>query len=582
MPDHQPSPKPWLNRYDKGVPATLNYPKATLYDLLAETVRKYPDRLATKFVLRYILGDRVMVGGTLTYGRLGTLVERFAAALHALGVKRGDRVALMLPNSPHFIIAFFAAARLGVIVVNTNPTYTARELKQQLVDSGAETIVLLNLFYPRLKEIRAETAVEHVIVAHIDDTLPFPFKQLVRLRQRKAHDWVDVSGEPGIRLFGDMLATADPAPAPAAQPDDVALFQYTGGTTGVPKAAMLAHRNLVCNTMQVRAWLTSGVEGGEKVMAAIPFFHVYGMTVCMLYGVAMAAELVIVPNPRPIENVMRIISKERCTIYPGVPAMYIGIVNSPNVGRYDLKSVKACISGSAPLPVEIQKRFNALTGGRLVEGYGLTEASPVTHCNPEFNENRAGSIGLPFPDTEAKLVDLATGADLPMDGNLETIGELCVRGPQVMKGYWNRPDETARAIDADGWLHTGDIARMDADGYFYIVDRKKDMINVGGLKVLPRDVEEVLFTHPAVLEAAVVGVPHPTRGDDTLTAFVVLKPGASATADELKEFCKQSLAPYKIPRVIEFRTELPKTQVGKVLRRVLVAEAQEQQKVAGG
>lgn len=581
MSDRQPSPKPWLAHYDRGVPATLSYPEATLNDLLADAVRKYPDRPATRFALRYILGGRVMVGGVLTYGRLGTLVERFAAALHKLGVKRGDRVALMLPNSPHFIIAFFAAMRLGAIVVNTNPTYTARELKQQLVDSSAQAIVLLNLFYPRLKEVRAETAVEHVIVAHIYDTLPFPFKQLVRSRQRNEHDWVDVTGEPGVRLFSDLLATTDPAPEPAAQPDDVALFQYTGGTTGVPKAAMLTHRNLVCNTTQVRAWLTSGVEGGEKVMAAIPFFHVYGMTVCMLYGIAMAAELVIVPNPRPIENVMRIISKERCTIYPGVPAMYIGIVNNPNVGQYDLKSVKACISGSAPLPVEIQKRFNAITGGRLVEGYGLTEASPVTHCNPEFNENRAGSIGLPFPDTEAKLVDLVTGADLPMDGNPETIGELCVRGPQVMKGYWNRPDETAKTIDADGWLHTGDVARMDADGYFYIVDRKKDMINVGGLKVLPRDVEEVLFTHPAVLEAAVVGVPHPIRGDDTLTAFVVLKSEASATADELKEFCKQSLAPHKIPRVIEFRKELPKTQVGKVLRRVLVEEARERQEVAG-
>ncbi len=581
MSDRQPSPKPWLAHYDHSVPATLSYPEATLNDLLADAVRKYPDHPATRFALRYILGGRVMVGGVLTYSQLGALVERFAAALRKLGVQRGDRVALMLPNSPHFIIAFFAAMRLGAIVVNTNPTYTARELKQQLVDSGAQVIILLNLFYPRLKEVRAETAVEHVIVAHIYETLPFPFKQLVRSRQRRERDWVDVTGEPDARLFSDLLATADPAPSPAAQPDDVALFQYTGGTTGAPKAAMLTHRNLVCNTMQVRAWLTSGVEGGEKVMAAIPFFHVYGMTVCMLYGIAMAAELVIVPNPRPIENVIRIISKERCTIYPGVPAMYIGIVNNPNVAQYDLKSVKACISGSAPLPVEIQKRFNAITGGRLVEGYGLTEASPVTHCNPEFNENRAGSIGLPFPDTDAKLVDLVTGADLPMDGNPETIGELCVRGPQVMKGYWNRPDETARTIDADGWLHTGDIARMDADGYFYIVDRKKDMINVGGLKVLPREVEEVLFTHPAVLEAAVVGVPHPARGDDTLTAFVVLKPEASVTADALKEFCKQNLAPYKVPRVVEFRKELPKTQVGKVLRRVLVEEARERQEVAG-
>jgi len=575
---NQLTPKPWLKFYDKGVPATLNYPDATLNDVFAETLRKYPNRPATRFVLRYILGGRVMVGGALTYSQLGVLVERLAAALSKLGVKRSDRVALMLPNSPHFVIAFFAAARLGAIVVNTNPTYTARELKQQLNDSGAETIVLLNLFYPRLKEIKAETAVKNVVVAHIYDTLPFPFKQLVHSRQRREHDWVDVAGEPGVALFDHLLATTEPAPAPAARPDDVALFQYTGGTTGVPKAAMLTHRNLVCNTLQVRAWLTSGVEGGEKVMAAIPFFHVYGMTVCMLYGISMAAELVIVPNPRPIENVMRIISKERCTIYPGVPAMYIGIVNNPNVAQYDLKSVKACISGSAPLPVEIQKRFNALTGGRLAEGYGLTEASPVTHCNPEFNENRAGSIGLPFPDTEAKLIDLSTGADLPMDGNPETIGELCIRGPQVMKGYWNRPDETAKTIDADGWLHTGDIARMDADGYFYIVDRKKDMINVGGLKVLPRDVEEVLFTHPAVLEATVVGVPHPERGDDTLTAFIVLRPGMSATAEEIKAFCKQSLAPHKIPRVIEFRTELPKTQVGKVLRRVLVEEAQTKQR----
>jgi long-chain acyl-CoA synthetase len=573
----QTTTKPWLNSYDKGVPSKLSYPDFTLEGIFAETVRKHPNHPATKFVLRYILGGRVMVGGALTYAQLGALVERFAAALSKLGVKKGDRVAVMLPNSPHFIIAFFAAMRLGAIVVNTNPTYTARELKHQLADSGAETIVLLNLFYTRLKEVRSETPVKHAIVAHVYDTLPFPFKQLVHSRQRKESDWVDVSGEPNIHLFSDLLNTTEPAPAPAAQPDDVALFQYTGGTTGLPKAAMLTHRNLVCNTLQVKAWLTSGVEAGEKVMAAIPFFHVYGMTVCMLYGVAMAAELVIVPNPRPIENVMRIISQERCTIYPGVPAMYIGIVNNPNVANYDLKSVKACISGSAALPLEVQQRFNAFTGGRLVEGYGLTEASPVTHCNPEFNENRPGSIGLPFPDTEAKLIDLSTGADLPMDGNAEAIGELCIRGPQVMKGYWQRPEETASTIDADGWLHTGDIARMDADGYFYIVDRKKDMINVSGLKVLPRDVEEVLFAHPAVMEATVIGVPHPQRGDDTLTAFVVLKQGVSATADELKDYCKGQLAPYKVPRVIEFRKELPKTQVGKVLRRVLMEEEKAKQ-----
>jgi long-chain acyl-CoA synthetase len=574
--------RPWLKFYDKGVPATLTYPSATLDQLLAESVRKYPDKIATRFVLRYILGERVMIGGTLTYAQLNTQVERFAAALQSLGVKRGDRVAIMLPNSPHFVIAFFAAARLGAIVVNTNPTYTPRELKHQLEDSGAETIVLLNLFYARLKEIAAQTHIKNTIVAHVFDKLPFPSKQLVRARQRKEADWVAVEPGNGVHLFETLLKTTAPTPSPQAQPDDVALFQYTGGTTGVPKAAMLTHRNLVSNTVQVKTWLSSGVEAGEKVMAAIPFFHVYGMTVCMLYGVAMAAELVIVPNPRPIENVMNIISKERCTIYPGVPAMYIGIVNNANVAKYDLKSVKACISGSSALPLEVQQRFNAITGGRLVEGFGLTEASPVTHCNPEFNENRAGSIGLPFPDTDAKLIDLSTNADLPVDGDPNTIGELCIRGPQVMKGYWQRPDETANTIDQDGWLHTGDVARMDADGYFYIVDRKKDMINVGGLKVLPRDVEEVLFAHPCIQEATVIGVPHPTRGDDTLMAFIVLRQGMDVSADDLKKYCSKELAAFKVPRVIEFRTELPKTQVGKVLRRVLMEEQKAKQSASKG
>lgn len=570
----QPIPKPWLKFYEKGVPHTLTYPEATLDSFLTESARDHPNDVATNFVLRYILGDRVAVGGKLTYAQLDELVKRFAAALHRLGVRKGDRVALMLPNSPHFVITFFAAMRLGAIIVNTNPTYTARELKHQLEDSGAETIVLLNLFLPRLQEIIEQTQVKRTVVVHIYDTLPFPFKQLVHSRQRKEKDWVEVKPAPDQFLFADLLApdAASQSPEPQAQPDDVALFQYTGGTTGLPKAAMLTHRNLVANTLQTIAWNTASLGMREKLMSAIPFFHVYGMTVCMLYGVARGAELVIVPNPRPIENVMRVIDHERATTFPGVPAMYIGIVNNPKLNEYDLKSVRVCISGSAALPLEIQQRFNAVTGGSLVEGYGLTEASPVTHCNPIFGERRAGSIGLPYPDTEAKLVDLSSGADLPCDGNPETVGELCVRGPQVMKGYWRREEETAKTIDAAGWLHTGDIARMDADGYFYIVDRKKDMINVGGLKVLPREVEEVLFTHPAVLEATVVGVPHPTRGDDTLTAFIVLRPDATATEDEIKDFCRKSLAPHKIPRVVKFRTELPKTQVGKVLRRVLVEE----------
>jgi long-chain acyl-CoA synthetase len=567
----------WLDAYDTGVPRHLNYGDETLATLLAETVRKSPGQIATRFVLKYALGERLTIGGTLTYRQLQQRVDRFAAALARLGVKSGDRVAVMLPNSPHYVIAFFAVAQLGAIVVNTNPTYTARELKHQLVDSGAETVILLNLFKPRLDEIIASTPVKHTIVTNIFDTLRFPSRTLVRSRQRKEKDWVDVRPANGVHFFETLLSGPHSAPPQVrVSPDDVALFQYTGGTTGTPKAAMLTHRNLLANVRQTIAWNDAIDTRNAKMMAAIPFFHVYGMTVCMLYGIALGAEVVIVPNPRPIENVMRIMQHERCTMFPGVPAMYIGIINHPQVKSFDLRSIQVCISGSAPLPMSVQQKFGELTGGMLVEGYGLTEAAPVTHCNPIRGRKKDGSIGVPYPDVEAKIISNDTGAPLGPD----EIGELCLRGPQVMKGYWNRPEETAGVIDIEGWLHTGDIARMDADGYFYIVDRKKDMINVGGLKVLPRDVEEVLFAHPKIQEAVVAGIPHPERGDDTLKAFVVLKPGETCTADEIKAFCKTSLAPHKIPREVQFRTELPKTQVGKVLRRVLVEE--EKQKSAGG
>jgi len=569
--------RPWFNSYEPLVPKTLEYPSITLNTFLTESARKYPYNTATNFVLSYILSERYTVGGKQTYRKLNELVDRFANALHQLGVRKGDRVALMLPNSPQFVIAFFAAMKLGAIVVNNNPTYTARELKHQLEDSGAETIVLLNLFWPRLRDVQAETPLKRVIVTQIFDTLGFPSNLLVKSKQRKDPAWFDVPSEPNVYFFKDLIDSYGPnLPKIEVSPDDTALFQYTGGTTGLPKAAMLTHRNLVANTLQVASWLTTGQPGAEKLMAAIPFFHVYGMTVGMIFAIYSGAEIVIVPNPRPIDNVMNIIQKERCTVFPGVPAMYIGIVNHPKINEYDLKSVKACISGSAPLPMEIQEQFGQITGGRLVEGFGMTEASPVTHCNPVYGTRKNGSIGIPLPDTEAKIVDLETGAELPIGG--EQQGELCVRGPQVMKGYWNKPEETAEQIDADGWLHTGDICKTDADGYFYVVDRKKDMIIASGFKVLPRDVEEVLFMYPKVLEAVVVGIHHPTRGDDTVKAYIVPKPGEQPSAAEIREFCKQHLAPYKVPREVEFRDELPKTMVGKVLRRVLVEE--EKQKMA--
>jgi len=560
----------WFNHYEPNVPHTLTYPDVPLQHFLEEAARRYPDKPATKLVLKYLLGGRLTVGGSLSYRQLNTHADRFAAALVDMGVKPGDRIAVMLPNSPQFVIAFYGALKAGAVVVNVNPTYTPHELQHQLTDAGAETIVLLNLFYNRLSEVQARTPVKRVIVTHIFDLLPFPSKQLVRGAQQKEAEWVAVQPSANVHLFETLLANAGTRPPQVTvKPDDVALFQYTGGTTGTPKAAMLTHKNLVANTLQVVAFLPSAEPGKEKVMAAIPFFHVYGMTVGMNFAIYLGGEIVIVPNPRPIDNVMRIIDKERTTIFPGVPTMYIGIINHPDVSKTNLRSIKACISGSAPLPIEVQEQFGELTGGRLVEGYGLTETAPVTHCNPVYGERRSGSIGLPLPDIEARIIDPDTGLSVPWGS--DQAGELLVRGPNIMKGYWNRPEDTAACIDEDGWLHTGDIARMDEDGYFYIVDRKKDMIIASGYKVLPREVEEVLFSHPQVLEAAVAGVPDSYRGE-TVKAFIVLKPGAEVTVDEIVAFCREQLAPYKVPRQVEFRQELPKTQVGKVLRRVLVEE----------
>ncbi|HEY1011831.1 MAG TPA: long-chain fatty acid--CoA ligase [Herpetosiphonaceae bacterium] len=567
--------KPWLRHYEASVPHALEYPATPLPALLDEAARNHPTNIATNFVLKYVAGGRVAMGGKLTYRQLKEAADRFATALHALGVRKGDRIAVMLPNSPQFVIAFFGALRLGAVVVNINPTYTPRELRHQLDDSGAETIILLNLFAPRLREIQAETRLKRVIVTHVYDTLAFPASMLVRRAQQKEPDWVEVEPDATTFLFGDLMADYPPAPPPAAiEPDDVALFQYTGGTTGAPKAAMLTHHNLIANTIQIGHWMPGLEQARERVMCAIPFFHVYGMTVGMCFAVSKAAEMIILPNPRPVDVVMEALHHEKATVFPGVPALYIGIINHKDVDKYDLKSIKACISGSAALPMEVQERFGEITGGRLVEGYGLTEAAPVTHCNPIYGTRKSGSIGVPFPDVEIRVVDLESGEDLPVGSERE--GELLLKGPQVMKGYWGRDDETAKTITEDGWLKTGDIVRTDEDGYCYIVDRKKDLIIASGYNIVPREVEEVLFMHPKVLEATVAGIPDTYRGE-TVKAYVVLKPGEEATAKEIRDFCKENLAPYKVPTAVEFLAELPKTQVGKVLRRVLVEEEKRRQ-----
>ncbi|WP_027718050.1 long-chain-fatty-acid--CoA ligase [Desulfovirgula thermocuniculi] len=534
---------PWLRFYDEGVPHTVSYPQTTMPQLLDKAAATVPEHTAIIFA-----------GQEITYRVLAGMVHRLAGALARLGVKKGDRVALMSPNCPQYVVAYMAIQKAGGVVVQVNPMYVERELEYILTDSGAEVIVAYDALYPRIRNIYGATPLKHVILFALGQPA--------------------VEAPPGVLWMEKLLAEA-PAAAPAVEIDptaDLAVLQYTGGTTGFPKGAMLTHRNIVANAVQTAVWFAGCEYGREKVLAVLPFFHVYGMTVAMNLAVLMGYTQIILPRFE-VTQVLECIHAYKPTLFPGAPTMYVAINNHPEVGKYDVRSIRYCISGSAPLPVEVANRFEELTGGYLVEGYGLTEASPVTHCNPLRGRRKVGSIGLPFPDTLCKIVDLETGErELPPG---ET-GELCVKGPQVMKGYWNMPAETSKVL-RDGWLYTGDIARMDEEGYFYIVDRKKDMIIAGGFNIYPREVEEVLFEHPKVLEAAVVGIPDPYRGE-TVKAYVVLKEGQTATAEELMAFCRSKLAAYKVPRQIEFRESLPKTIVGKALRRLLREEELARQK----
>jgi long-chain acyl-CoA synthetase len=553
---------PWFPFYEKGVPRSIAYPDSTLPEVLDRTAERHPDRVA----LRFYLDARLPVP-TLSYRQLQEQSRRFANALFQMGVRKGDRVALMLPNCPQQVVAMYGALRLGAVVVNTNPMYVARELRELLEDSGCETIVLLDQFLSRLRTIQAATQVRRAIVVDLTETLPWPARTLARLAQTRKGERVRVRKERGVSFFRDLLRS-HPATPPGAdlRPYDLALLQYTGGTTGAPKAAMLTHRNLVANSMQARAWFLRAQDGSEIFLGAIPFFHVYGLTSVLLFGIAVAAEIVVIPRPRPVDIVLEAIQRFRITLFPGVPTLYAALNEHPRVSEYDLRSEALCVSGAAPLPREVFERFESLTGGRLVEGYGLSEASPLTHCTPLFGERRPGSIGVPFPDTEARIVDLTSGE--PVAPGEE--GELEVRGPQVMAGYWQRPEDTAEVLH-DGWLRTGDVARMDADGFFYMIDRRKDMIDASGFKVLPREVEEVLLMHPKIREAVVAGVPDAYRGE-TVKAYVVLRPGEHASEPEIVEFCRLHLAAFKVPRKVDFRAELPKSMVGKYLRRVLIEE----------
>lgn len=490
-------------------------------------------------------------------------VDRLATALHKQGVQKQDRVALFLPNCPQSVIAYYAALRLGAIVVQINPLYVERELKYQLEDAGVEILIALDLLYPKIRNIRGTVPLKQVILTSIKDYLPFPLNRLYTLKQFKDRSRIKIRKEEEVLYLTELIKEHPSAPPNIeVKPQDIALLQYTGGTTGTSKGVILTHRNLVVNAVQCRNGLPKLRDGEETVLAVLPFFHVFGMTVAMNLAIYAGFSMVLLPRFE-VAKVLKAIDKYKPTFFPGVPTMYVAINNYPKLHRYDLSSLKFCLSGAAPLPLEVMERFEAITGSRIVEGYGLTEASPVTHCNPVWGLRKPGSIGFPFPDTEARIVDPVTGADLPVG----EIGELVVRGPQVMQGYWRRDQETANTLK-EGWLFTGDLAKMDEDGYFYIIDRKKDLIIASGFNVYPREVEEVLYEHPKILEAAVVGVPDPYRGE-TVKAFVVLKKDQEATEEEILDFCRKNLAAYKVPTQIEFKDQLPKTLVGKVLRRVL-------------
>jgi long-chain acyl-CoA synthetase len=556
--------RPWLKRYDQGVPHHIDYPDVPLFYLLEESTRKYPNAPCTIFK-----------GATITFKEMSELTDRLAGSLANLGLKKGDRVGIFMPNTPQFVIAYFGILKAGGVVVAINPLYNAREIEHQVSDAGIEIMLVMSNFYNTIKQAQPNTKVRTVIVTNLKEYLPPVLAFLFGLTKEKK-DGFRVELASGDLWMKDLLAQSKPEDRPKLDigSDDVALFQYSGGTTGISKGAVALHRNLIANALQIRLWMPSAEDGKETVLMAIPLFHVYGMVAGMLFALRTGAAMVMVPNPRDLKDVLTSIQKYKCTIFPGVPTLYNAINNNSDAqaGKYNLSSIKACISGSAPLMRETKEKFETLTGGKLFEGYGLSEAPTATHCNPLYGENRTGSIGLPLSDVDCRIVNLDDGVTVLPPGE---IGELCVRGPQVMKGYHNMPTETANTL-RDGWLYTGDIARMDEDGYFYIVDRKKELIKPGGYQVWPREVEEVIAAHPKVMDVGVAGVPDPYRGE-TVKAWVVLKPGQTATVEEIREYCKQNMAPFKVPTFVEFRSELPKTTVGKVLRRELVREHKEKE-----
>jgi long-chain acyl-CoA synthetase len=536
--------KPWFKSWPSNVPKSLKYPQVPLFEILRKTAKAYPEKTAIVYADREI-----------SYKELDVLSDQFASALAGLGVEKGDRVAIYLPNTPQFIIAYYGAAKAGAVSTAISPMHRERELEHQLSDSQAETIITLDTAFPVVQAVWQKTTLKSAITTSLEDYA--------------SKDSAEFSGnneKPNVYLFKRLMKEDAKPPRVNINPvEELAALQYTGGTTGTAKGAMLTHMNLVANAVAFAAWI-KGTMAEEVFLTALPLFHIYGMTTSMNVPVALAAKMVLLPRFEPIKA-LQAIQRHRATVFCGVPTMYQALLANPELGKYDLTSIRVCISGASPLAPEVQKRFMQVTGGFLAEGYGLTEASPVTHCSPvdpSMRTVRIGSIGLPLPDTDARIVDAETGKKTVPTG--ET-GELAVRGPQVMKGYWHNPIETDTVLRG-GWLLTGDIARMEADGYFYITDRKKDLIKYKDYSVYPREIEDVLYEHPAVKLCAVVGKPDQISGEIP-KAYIVLKEGASVPEKDIIEFVNGKVASYKAIREIEFRKELPLSSAGKVLRRTL-------------
>ena len=560
-------PRPWHRFYAAGVSPSLAFHDLTLPQLLQRAAQRFPDRTALVFL-----------NARLTYRRLQDQVDRLATALHTLGVRRGDKVAIQLPNLPQFVIAFYGTQQAGAVAVPTNPSYTPREIEHQWTDAECAVAILTDYIYERhVKAIRGRLPVRHYLVAAIAEYLRFPLNVLApwKLAHQSPPLAARVTPEPSVHLFRRLLTATPPRPPEATVGmDDPATLIYTGGTTGVSKGAVLTQRNLSYNVQQLRAWFAEAKDGREVVMGLLPFFHSYGLTVSLNMAIMLGGTNVLTPDPRRIHDIIRRVVKHRVTLFPAAPATFQAICNYRGVERIDLSSIKLCNSGSAPLPVEVLHRFEQLTGAKISEGYGLTETSPVTHSNPLYGTRKPGSIGVPLPDTDVRVVDAGTGVTTLPAGE---VGELVIKGPQVMRGYWRKPDETAQVL-RDGWLHTGDLVKMDQDGFCFVVGRKKDMILCSGYNVYPDEIDRVLMSHPAILEAATIGLPDERRGE-TVKSFVVVRAGQQLTAEQVIAHCRDNLAPYKVPRAVEFRDALPRSAVLKILRREL--REQELAKVRG-